>query len=231
MKTTIAILLIALAFSSNAQSDDDYEYVSEFTWGVNKNTNSGLVGGAAFKLARLLDDNIYQYFGLELLGVKHPKEEKYFSPSGTSFIWGKEHSFYTIRMSYGREHLWFKKAPQQGVQISSIFGGGPSLGLIAPYFIQNNNNYVPFDPAVHSFDNIQGSGKFIRAIGESELAFGVNAKAGLSFEFGPFKNSVAGIETGVATELFTEKIIIIPTAKNRAWFNSIYVTLYWGTRR
>ncbi len=231
MKTTIAILFLVSAFSAVAQLDDDNEYVSEFTWGVNKNTNSGLIGGANFKLARLYRDNIYQYFGLEILSVKHPKEEKYFSPSGTSFIWGKEHSFYTIRMSYGREHLLFKKAPQQGVQISSIFGGGPSLGLIAPYYIQQNNDYVPFDPLIHSFDNIQGSGRFIRAIGDSELAFGVNAKAGVSFEFGPFKNSVAGIETGIATELFTKKIVIIPTAENRAWFNSIYITLYWGTRR
>ncbi len=231
MRTTFFTFLALTWFASSAQLDEDFQYVSEFTWGVNKNTNSGLVGGAAFKLGRLIEDNAYHYFGLELLSVKHPKEEKYFSPSGTSFIWGKQNSFYTIRMNYGREHLWFRKAPQQGVQISTVFAGGPSVGLIAPYYIQHNNGYVPFDPRIHSFDNIQGSGKFIRAVGESDIALGVNAKAGLSFEFGPFKNNVAGVETGFATELFTKEIVIIPTADNTAWFNSIYITLYWGTRR
>lgn len=231
IRSSFFALFLLTSVVSFGQLDDDFQYVSEFTWGVNKNTNSGLIGGAAFKLGRLIEDNAYHYFGLEILNVKHPKEEKYFSASGTSYIWGKQNSFYTIRTSYGREHLWFRKAPQQGVQISTVFGGGPSIGLIAPYYIQNNDGFVPFDPAIHSFDQVGGSGRFIRAIGESDIAFGVNAKVGLSFEFGPFKNNVAGIETGFATEIFTREIIIIPTASNTAWFNSIYVTLYWGTRR
>ena len=38
---TISILLIALDI--HAQLSDEHEYAKEFTWGANKNTNSGLI--------------------------------------------------------------------------------------------------------------------------------------------------------------------------------------------
>ena len=231
MKILFSIFLLIISFSGFCQLEEEDQYVSEFTWGVTKNTNSGLIGGAAFKLSRLYKDNTYQFFGLDLVNVKHPKEDKRVSGNGSSFVWGKQHSLYSIRLTYGREHLWFKKAPQQGVQISTLFGGGPTIGLVAPYYVNLAEGFEPFNPNAHSIENIRGSGRYIKAIGESDIELGINAKAGVSFEFGPFKNNVAGIEAGVSSELFTKKIIIMPTTENKAWFNALYVTLYWGTRK
>lgn len=213
--------------------DEEDDFTTEITWGVNKNTNGGLIGGVVFKLARRQRDNLFVTYGLELVNVKHDKEQRYVSPtSGTSFIWGKQNYLYSIRGLYGREQLLFKKAPQQGVQISALGAVGPTIGIVAPYYILSSGEYEQYDPNVHqSINSVHGSGKLFQGLGQSELAFGLNSKAGLAFEFGAFKNNVAGIELGVAAEAFTKKIILVPTQDNHAVFTSLYFSLYWGTRR
>lgn len=229
------VLLFGLIFSSllafGQTEEDDYD--TEITWGVNKNTNSGLIGGVIFKLARRKQNETFVTYGVELMNVKHPKERHYLSPtSGTRFIWGKESYLYAIRGLYGREQLLFRKAPQQGVQISAVAAAGPTIGIVAPYYILYQGNYVQFDPEKHrSFNAIQGSGKLFQGLGESRFVPGANAKAGLTFEFGAFKNNVAGVEVGASLEAYPKKIIIIPTQENRAVFTALYFSIFWGTRR
>lgn len=225
-------LIILTAFYGWAQPDLD-DYTTEITWGLNKNTNGGLIGGFIFKLAKQRKDRVFSVYGFELMNVKHPMEQRYLSPtSGTSYIWGKQNYLYALRGQYGRETLMFKKAPQQGVQISGIWAAGPTVGIIAPYYVLYNGNYVPFNSDTHrNFNSIQGSGKLFQGLGESSLLLGFNAKAGISFEFGAFKNNVAGIEIGVSAEAFPKEVILIPTRENRAVFTALYFSMYWGTRR
>ena len=60
----------AIAFSATAQTQDSYDYQSEFTWGINKNTYGGLIGGFVFKKARKLNERILETYGLEIMNVK-----------------------------------------------------------------------------------------------------------------------------------------------------------------
>ncbi|MGB3467988.1 MAG: hypothetical protein WBA74_22070, partial [Cyclobacteriaceae bacterium] len=46
--------------------EGDYEYTKEVTWGINKNTNGGVIGGLAFKLGLARSENVYEIYGLEL---------------------------------------------------------------------------------------------------------------------------------------------------------------------
>ncbi len=73
-----ALLLIGsgLVFSATAQTKDSYDYTSEFTWGINKNTSGGLIGGFTFKKARKLNDVMLESYGVEIMNVKHPQEVK-----------------------------------------------------------------------------------------------------------------------------------------------------------
>jgi hypothetical protein len=217
-----------------AQLEEDYEYSKEFIWGINKNSNGGLIGGIVLKHSRIKRENVYETFGLEFMNVKHPKEQRYTSrQTGTSFIWGKQNFLYAIRGQYGLERLLYKKAPQQGVQISLGVAGGPTIGLEAPYYIQTQGGeYVPYDPDKYpNLRAIQGSGRLLQGIGDASIVPGLNAKTGLSFEFGAFRNNVAGVEIGVMTEVFTRKIILVPTQRNRAFYPSAFFTFFWGTRR
>ena len=68
----LVFLMAAMPMLVMAQTQDSYEYQSEFIWGINKNTSGGLIGGLVFKKARKLNNRMLETFGLELMNVKHP---------------------------------------------------------------------------------------------------------------------------------------------------------------
>lgn len=227
------ILLLFATFSVNAQVfEEDEKYAIEYIWGINKNTNGGLIGGFVFRYSRIKDKGLYETFGLELMNVKHPNETRYISGSGGRFIFGKTNYLYSVRFQYGRDKLLFKKASQKGVQINALLAGGPTLGVISPYYVLHGGKYEPFNIKTHvSPRNIASSGKIFQGLGESKLTIGFNAKAGLSFEFGTYKGAVTGMEIGVLIEGFSKKIELMPTLPNESLFGSFYFTLYRGRRK
>ena len=87
----ITIGLLFFVSTLSAQTQDSYEYGSEFTWGINKNTSGGLIGGLVFKKARKLkNERVLETFGLELINIKHPQEVRRNSvQTGNLFIYGK----------------------------------------------------------------------------------------------------------------------------------------------
>jgi hypothetical protein len=68
------------AGGAHAQTQDSYDYQTEFTWGINKNTYGGLIGGFVFKKAHKLNERVLETFGLEIMNVKHPQEVRQNSP-------------------------------------------------------------------------------------------------------------------------------------------------------
>ncbi|MDH3708991.1 MAG: hypothetical protein OER04_03830 [Cyclobacteriaceae bacterium] len=235
IKSFSCLLLMILSYGNvMAQDPEDYEYTDEFVWGINKNTRGGLIGGFIFKKSIRLSENQFQTFGLELMNVKHPKETRISNPlNGNSFIWGKQNYLYSVRLQYGREVILFKKASFQGLQIHGILAGGPTLGIVSPYYIQNSRGInEPYDPEVHvDFNSILGTGNILQGLGDSEVKFGLNLKPAFSFEFGTFKSNVSGIELGFVIEAFTEDIVLVPNDSNDSLFTSFFVTLFYGRRR
>lgn len=235
----IFIVFIGSPFLVFGQRDNNYEYSREFIWGINKNTNSGLIGGFVAKYGMEVKDGLFQTFGVELINVKHPKEFRYWSNfTGNTFIWAKQNYLYAIRTQYGREKIIYKKAAQQGVQINGQIAGGPTFGLEVPYYIEysagsggpSNTVREQFDPVRHSFNGIVGAGRLFQGLGEAKVVPGANLKAALSFEFGTFKSNVTGFELGFMAEAYTREIIIIPTATNKSFFSSAFITLFYGNR-
>ncbi len=232
----VFFFLLTLPVLAQREDTGNYEYDREYLLGVNKNTNGGIVGGLALKVGTRLDDSQFAFFGLELANVKHPKEVRYTTVTGNNYIFGKSNYLYAIRPHYGREVILFKKAPNQGVQVSALAAVGPSIGLIAPYFIEYARTRTEtvveqYDPEVHqSRFNILGTGRLLEGIGKSELAIGGMAKAALYFEFGVFKSNATGLEVGYQVEGFQKKIPLILREQNRQFFQSAYFTLFFGFR-
>lgn len=235
MKKYFIFIFIILPFLSSAQLFDgeDFEYTSEWIWGINKNTNGGLIGGLMIRHSRKKGDDIYETFGLELSNVKHPSEARYVGLSGAGFIYGKSNYLYAIRTSYGLEKLMFRKANQQGVQISMAVAGGPTFGLITPYYVlSSDQRYSQFNLINHpSPQSIAGPGKLFQGFGESEFAPGLHTKGSIFFEFGTYRSNVAGVEVGVMAEAFTKEIILVPSQPNKSLFTSVFFSLFWGTRK
>ena len=222
------------------QTQDSYDYNSEFTWGINKNTSGGLIGGFVFKKAKKLSDRVLETYGLEIMNVKHPQELRLSSGTGNFFIYGKSSYLYSFRFQYGRDLILFKKAPQQGVEIKAVFALGPSLGIVAPYYIERlvdnsffatvNEQYDPNNP-FHSYTRILGTGYLFEGLGESKIQLGVNAKMGFNFELGTIKSQVTGFEVGFLVDSYFNEVVLVPTSSNSGVFPTLYFTLFYGTRR
>lgn len=229
----ILILVLTLGINVTFAQENDYDYTSESIWGINKNSASGLVGGFIFRISKSIRPNYYQTLGVELINVRHPAETKKIAMStGSYFVIGKTNYLFAVRGQYGRDLVLFKKAPQQGVQITATGSVGPSIGFEAPYYIEYGQTVrEPYKPGYHIIEHISGSGFMFQGLFQSSLVLGVNLRAGLSFEFGTFKSNVSGFEIGMLVDAYTRKIEMIPEADNYAVWPTVYVTLFYGSRK
>jgi hypothetical protein len=227
--SAIFLFLSAFALNASAQTQDSYDYESEFTWGINKNTYGGLIGGFVFKKARKLNDRLLETYGLEIMNVKHPQESREN---------GKSNYLYAIRLQYGRDLILFKKAPQQGVEIKAVTAIGPTFGIVAPYYIElkGSSDFVTireqYDPNKHTqAGDIYGPGRLFEGLGESKIKLGANAKAAINFELGTIKSQVTGFEAGFLLDAYTSKVVMVPTAENYAVYPILFFTLFYGSRK
>jgi len=214
---------------------DYFDYNNELLWGINKNTNGGLIGGVILKMGTKIKDNFYKIYGIEIVNIKHPKEFKYTSPfGGDSFIWAKQNSLYALRLQYGVEWSLFNKNDQNGIQINVHLGGGPTLGSLVPYHIKYNRNnkmvIEAFDPNIHNFNNVIGSAGVFEGVEDAVYRPGIHLKTALNFEVGTSKKSAVGIEIGFLGEAFSKKMIIMPTLNNKSFFTSAFISLFYGKK-
>ena len=244
-KIYAGITIVALSLcgwsSSYAQDEEEgdrYEYNREYIWGISKNTNSGLIGGVAGKYSRKIGKSQFQSFGLEIVNVKNPKELRRPTSSGNTYIPAKTNYLFSVRPQYGREWLVFRKAPQQGVQVNFILAGGPTLGILTPYYVQQEGGQgtvtvVSAEEASQQNRGIVGAGPFLRGFreGKVDLKVGANIKASVAFEFGTFKNDVTGFEAGFQLEAFAQEIEIVQVAGGQRVFPSAFIMLFYGSRR
>ncbi|HSI90480.1 MAG TPA: hypothetical protein VK927_05150 [Adhaeribacter sp.] len=251
MRKSCFIFGLLLLFAGAGASAQDTGFHNELTYGINFNTNGGIIGGAAIRSSKTIGERWQQFWGLEVVEVKHPKESRYLAPDGV-FVLGKTNYLFVFRPEYGREYTFFRKAPESGVEVNGVIGIGPSIGMLAPYYIDYDVNEtslvggssgaqgvqpdirrVRYDPVTeHSKSQfIIRSAGFLAGIDESDFNFGAHLRTALSFEYGRYQESITGIETGFMLEVYPKKLIMLPEATNNQVFTSAYLTLYYGRRR
>jgi hypothetical protein len=244
-KSFLAISFLILrsnffAKEANAQEYQKLEtYNSQIVFGVNFNTNGGLIGGVTARYSKHIRGNQYRYFGLEIINVRHPKESSYITNSGSIYTDFKANSFLPIRLQYGREFLLFQPAEEEGVQIDLILGAGLSIGILKPYMLEYDYG---FETRIEQFDpdktnGIVGKGPFFSGFDKAKIIPGLNVKAGVSFEFEKFRYNVTGIEAGFLLEAFSSKIEMMKVSslspekpQSRAVYSSLYITIFFGFR-
>jgi hypothetical protein len=70
-----------------------------------------------------------------------------------------------------------------------------------------------------------------QGIDESKIAPGANIKAALNFELGTIKSQVTGFEAGFLLDAYTEKVELMAAAKNYAFYPTLFITLFYGSRK
>ena len=131
----------------------------------------------------------------------------------------------------------FKKAPQQGVEIKAVFAAGVSLGLQAPYYVEyaprsggdQRTYFAQFDP--ENTDDVLGTGRLFQGLGDSKVKLGGNLKIAMNFELGTVKSSVTGFEAGFLLDAYTSEVILIPTTDNYSVFPTLFIAIFYGSRK
>lgn len=232
----ISLLIISLfhVVSGQESAYPDEEYTGETVFGAYNATNGGFISGLFFRKSKKINDNTLSHLGITLANTRHARETKEVSFSGNSFVFGKSNYLVSIRPQYGREKIFFKKAPQKGVRVSGLISVGPSIGLEVPYYLDfqggRSEQYNP-DDLTHNRASIFGTSGVFKGLFESQVVFGLNFKASLTYETNSSKSRVLGFEAGFILEVFTREIIILPRAENQSSFAGAFLAIYFGKRR
>ena len=162
---------------------------------------------------------------------------------GNPFIFGKQNNFYYLKIGFGKQVLLGGKSIKNGVAIQAIYGGGLSLGMLKPYYLEvfknatgSETEYIKYsedDPRFYepTLGYIVGSAPFGKGFSEMKFVPGVFAKAAIRFDYGAFNDIVTALEIGVNAEFYTQKMPIMLLNKEKNLFINGYVSLIFGTRK
>lgn len=230
-------LLAGALYAQDIALEEDPPYNRQTGYGINLNSNAGLIGGGMIKHTRSINNKMYHLFYLDVVNVRHPKEQRAQSRlSGESFIPGKQNHLLLVRPQYGRELILFRRAAEQGVQVAASFSAGPTLAVIAPYLIEyrfgsGNIRLEQYDPDRHpSFDQVVRTSRFGESLSQSTFGFGGSVRSAVAFEFGNFRTNVTGVEAGFMADFLAQRVIMMPLAENKQNYFSIFVNIYYGSR-
>ncbi|HET7116579.1 MAG TPA: hypothetical protein VFI29_08820, partial [Hanamia sp.] len=127
--------------------------------------------GIFFELGRASSIKKSILYQLEIGERKSNKEYKQtsFFSNASPYIYGKENIFYPVKLGVQQQILLGNKSNKNGVAITANYGGGISLALLRPYYVQVDNgssiDYIKYN----SPDSLQFlTGKIIGGPGLSK---------------------------------------------------------------
>jgi len=177
---------------------------------------------------------------------KHVKEEKLSQEFagfqiGNPFIYGKQNNFYLLNIGLGQQKLLGGKSNKNGVAVSAIYGGGLTLGLLKPYYLEvigrtpGTIDEIKWDEKEDlrflNTDSILGAASLGKGFNEIKMNPGVFAKAAIRFDYGKFNDIVSALEIGINVEYYSQKVQQMVLLKEKYFFLNGYVTLIFGSRK
>lgn len=247
----IRILLIGFllfgfsTLKAQKPAEEDEELKSKFFgYGVTTNTRSGLIGGVVVRSSTPVKSSrslpVNRYIAIEAVNIKHPKEyQNALSQAFNKITYGKTNYLFSVRPEYGREWYFFRKESDDSMGLSLIFAGGPSIGVVKPYYIKyitdtDQTIVTVFDPDVHFANNILGgTSVWQNLLTNVSVVPGIHVKGALNFDLNTFGDNVTGIELGTTFEVFSKapQIMSPKLTSNPQAFASAYLTLYLGNKK
>ncbi|HRO98376.1 MAG TPA: hypothetical protein PLN54_02975 [Flavobacteriales bacterium] len=186
-----------------------------------------------------------QLFGLEIAGMKHPKEVKSFNPyydNSRGYFYGKTNALTIVRPTFGGKHLITDKIRRSGVEVNWVWGIGPSIGLAKPVYLQiGKPDAIPYvtivteryDPSVHDVQNIYGRASWFKGVGEIVPYFGGFGRFGFNFEHSGNADGIKAIEVGCTIDAYPEVVPIMAEMEgvtNKQFFFEFYLAIQFGKK-
>jgi len=245
-------------FDTNQNVYDDNEgivYNREFTVDLKLHTNGFALG---VNIARLKTYYLTRFFNIEFGEIKHPKEFRQSfdfqtqSPKvSRAFVFGKQNNLLVLRGGLGEKRYFSEKARRKGLAVGISYEGGPSLGLLKPYYLEllrpvdNDSGEFAIRSESYSDENaatfleinrIYGSSGFSKGLSEISIVPGLHGKAAVHFDWGAFDEFVKAMEAGVMVDVFFREVPImvesplVDDAENKPFFINLYLNLQLGKR-
>ena len=161
--------------------------------------------------------------------------------TGSNYIFGKENNFYQMKVGFGRQLLIGGKGSTNGVAVSAIYGGGFSLGILKPYYLQlvdstsatavSDEKYSQNPSEFLNPYDIVGASSFSKGLSELTFIPGVHARASLRFDYGRYRQTLSALEVGVNADFYSQKVTIMAQNPNHNFFLNAYVGIDFGGRK
>lgn len=163
---------------------------------------------------------------------------------GNSYVYGKQNNFYYLRLGFGQQLAIGNKGTKNGVAVSAIYGGGLSLGMLKPYYVQvpdnsgqgtgtkdikySDSTKVTFlDPTA-----IIGGSGFGKGLGEIKFVPGATARVALRFDYGKYNETISALEVGINAEYYSQAMpILVGVNEQKKFFFNGYIALQFGRRK
>lgn len=196
--------------------------------------------GVFFEVGRASSVKKSTLFQLEISERKNVKEDKQSNPYVNSipFIYGKENFLYPVKLGVQQQILLGNKSNKNGVSITGNYGGGVSLALLRPYYVEVQKGselvYIKYNsPDSSQFLNgpFVGGPTFGKGWSEITVTPGLYGKAAVRFDYGAYNEIVSAIEVGITGEFYTKKIPIITQIPQKQFFFSAYFSILFGKRK
>ncbi len=192
------------------------------------------------------------YTDIDIGTLKHPKEYNqnirtqsvlHNISSAGAFTYGKQNSFFTIRAGLGAKRYFSEKARRKGVSVALTYEGGPSLGILKPYYLDlrkfNGDRYyiqsVRYSEKTAGdfldINNIVSSSSAFKGFGEISLVPGLQGKSSVNFSFGDSDEYVKSIEAGLMIDVFPRSIPIMINTPNSNFFINFFLQFEFGKRK
>ena len=196
--------------------------------------------GAFLELGRASSVKKALLYQLEFTEHRDPKEYKQSNPyiNTVPFIYGKENYFYPVKLGVQQQTLLGNKSNKNGVSVTANYGGGLSLALLRPYYIevQKGNDYVYVkynspDSALFLNGPVVGGPTFGKGWSDLTVTPGLYAKTAVRFDYGSYNEVISAIEVGVTGEFYTKKVPLLIQNPQKQFFFSGYVSIMFGKRK
>lgn len=210
-----------------------------------KLTNDGY--GAFMEIGRAQSIKKSLLFQLDITERKHPKEDKQTNPNfaGPALIFGKINFFYPVKIGVQQQILLGNKSNKNGVSVTANFGGGISLGLLRPYFldvfdtVSSTRKSIQYQSADSNLFTDNQKLYYLLATGPSigkgwgnlKIKPGLYAKAALRFDYGRYNEVVSAIEVGITAEYYAKKVPQLVFTAPKNLFINAYFSILFGKRK
>jgi hypothetical protein len=197
--------------------------------------------GITYEIGKFKSPRRSLLYQIELSEKKHKKEKKLAASIDNQFqinsvVFGKTHNFYQLKLGIAQQQVIGGKGNKNGVAVSAIYGGGLTVGMLKPYYVDvedssRTRKRSTYPEIVDNNFLELGAAGFTVGWDAVKIRPGAYAKAAMRFDYGRLNEMVTAIEVGLGAEFYSTKMSQLIYNKEKQLFFNAYVSLLLGRRK